>query len=126
DAFHIGVSEYWLKRYNTHEGFAKGDAWSLGLVRLSEDQWIVHSGGEPVVEWRNKINQWLGPLKIVTFGYTQEAKSYLPTETLLPEGGYEVLDSNVARSSTPAPFATGIEKAVQESLSRQLAFIRES
>jgi hypothetical protein len=124
DEFHRGVSEYWLKRYETGEGFAKGDAWSLGLVRLAGDQWIVHSGGEPVVEWRNKITQWLAPLNIVTFGYTQEAKSYLPTEALLPEGGYEVLESNIARGNTPAPFAAGIEAAVEESLLRQLAFIK--
>jgi hypothetical protein len=123
-AYHLAVSDYWLKRYDTGLGFARGDAWSLGLIRLAENQWIVHSGGEPVVEWRPKMAQWLGPLKIVTFGYSQEAKSYLPTEALLPEGGYEVLDSNVARANTPAPYAPGIESAVKESLLRQLAFIK--
>ena len=120
--FRLAVSEYWLKRLDVGEGFARGDAWSLGLVRLAENEWIVHSGGEPVVEWRGKISQWLAPRNIVTFGYA-EAKSYLPTEALLAEGGYEVLDSNEARAATPAPFAPGIEKAIQESLRRQLAFI---
>ena len=122
--FLVSVSDYWLKRYDQQEGFSRGDAWSLGLIRLSEDQWIVHSGGEPCVGWREKISQWLKPLNIVTFGYTQEAKSYLPTEAMLPEGGYEVLESNQARASTPAPFAPGIEKAARESLLRQLAFLR--
>jgi hypothetical protein len=120
--FRLAVSEYWLKRYDTGEGFAKGDAWSLGLVRLADNQWVVHSGGEPVIEWRVKISEWLRPRNIVTFGYT-EAKSYLPTEVLLPEGGYEVLDSNEARAATPAPFAPGIEKAIRESLLRQVKFI---
>jgi hypothetical protein len=124
DEFHLGVSDYWLKRYNSGQGFARGDAWALGLIRLAKNQWIVHSGGEPVVEWRPKIERWLKPLKIVTFGYSQEAKSYLPTEALLPEGGYEVLDSNAARVSTPAPYAPGIEAAVHESLLRQWAFIK--
>ena len=122
--FHLGVSDYWLKRYDSGEGFARGDAWSLGLIRLADNQWIVHSGGEPCVEWRAKISEWLAPLKIVTWGYSQEAKSYLPTESLLPEGGYEVLASNQARASTPAPYAPGIEAAIRESLLRQLAFIR--
>jgi hypothetical protein len=94
------------------------------LIRLSEDQWIVHSIGEPLIEWRPKINQWLAPLNLVTFGYSQEGRAYLPTEELLREGGYEVLESNVARANTPAPFAPGIEAAVKESLLRQLAFIR--
>jgi len=124
DQFHIGVSDYWLKRYDAGEGFARGDAWSLGLIRLADNQWIVHSAGEPVIEWREKISKWLQPLNIVTFGYSQEAKSYLPTESLLTEGGYEVLDSNVARANTPAPYAAGIENAVRESILRQLAFIR--
>lgn len=120
--FRLAVAEYWLNRFDAGKGFAKGDAWSLGLVRLADNQWIVHSGGEPVVEWRAKISEWLAPRNIVTFGYA-EAKSYLPTEALLPEGGYEVLDSNEARASTPAPFAPGIEKALRQSLKQQLAFI---
>jgi neutral ceramidase len=124
NVFHLAVSDYWLKRYDSGEGFARGDTWSLGLIRLTENQWIVHSGGEPCAEWRAKISGWLSPLKIVTFGYSQEAKSYLPTESMLPEGGYEVLVSNQARASTPAPYAPGIEAAIRESLLRQLAFIR--
>jgi hypothetical protein len=124
NAYHLGVSDYWLARYALGEGFARGDAWSLGLIRLAGNQWIVHSAGEPVVEWRGKMSQWLSPLNIVTWGYSQEARSYLPTEAMLPEGGYEVLESNQGRESTPAPFAPGIERAVRESLQRQLAFIQ--
>jgi hypothetical protein len=120
----IAVSDYWLEHYDTGEGFARGDEWSLGLIRLSEKQWIVHSGGEPCIEWRGKMAHWLEPLNIVTWGYSQEAKSYLPTESLLPEGGYEVLESNRARLSTPAPYAPGIEAAIRDSLLQQLAFIR--
>ncbi len=122
--FRLAVSDYWLKRYASGQGFARGDAWSLGLIRLAQDQWIAHSGGEPCVEWQAKVSQWLAPLEVVTWGYSQESKSYLPTESMLPEGGYEVLDSNEARASSPAPFATGIEAAVRESLTRQLGFIR--
>ena len=124
NAYRLALSDYWLKRYEAGEGFARGDAWSLGLIRLAGNQWIVHSGGEPCIEWRAKISQWLSPLNIVAWGYSQEAKSYLPTESMLTEGGYEVLESNLNRESTPAPFAPGIEQAVRESLLRQLAFIR--
>jgi hypothetical protein len=124
DKYRLALSDYWLKRYDAGEGFARGDAWSLGLIRLAGNQWVVHSGGEPCVEWRTKISQWLSPLNIVPWGYSQEANTYLPTESMLAEGGYEVLESNKARASTPAPFAPGIEQAVRESLLRQLAFIR--
>jgi hypothetical protein len=60
--------------------------------------------------------EWLKPLDLVTFGYSQEGKSYLPTEAMLPEGGYEVLESNRTRASTPAPSALGIEEAIRKSL----------
>ncbi|HOX57233.1 MAG TPA: hypothetical protein P5205_11360 [Candidatus Paceibacterota bacterium] len=123
NAYRLAVADYWLKRYDSDEGFARGDAWPLGLIRLGDNQWIVHSGGEPCIEWRAKMSQWLAPRNLVTWGYTQEARTYLPTESMLPEGGYEVLDSNLGRESTPAPFAIGIERAVRESLLRQLAFI---
>jgi len=123
--FLLGVSDYWLARYAAGEGFARGDEWSLGLIRLAENQWIVHSAGEPCIEWRAKIAAWLAPLNLVAWGYSQEGRSYLPTEAMLPEGGYEVLESNQARASTPAPFAPGIEAAVRLSLLRQWAYIRE-
>jgi hypothetical protein len=115
-ACHLALSEYWLKRYDAGAGFARGDAWSLGLIRLARNQWIVHSGGEPCIEWRAKMSRWLSGLNVVTWGYSEEAKSYLPTEEMLPEGGYEVLDSNFFRASTPAPYARGIEAALRESL----------
>jgi neutral ceramidase len=124
NAYRLAVSDYWLKRYDTGEGFARGDAWALGLVRLAANQWVVYSSGEPCVEWRAKITQWLSPLTLVTWGYSQEAKAYLPTEDMLAEEGYEVLESNQGRENTPAPFAPGIERAVRESLVRQLAFIQ--
>ena len=124
NAYHLAVSDYWLQRYDAGEGFARGDAWALGLIRLAGNQWIVHSAGEPCAEWRDKITQWLAPLNLVTWGYSQEARAYLPTEAMLGEGGYEVLESNLGRESTPAPFVPGIEQAVRENLLRQLAFIQ--
>ena len=98
--YYLALSEYWLKRYDSGEGFARGDAWPFGLIRLADNQWVVYSGGEPGIEWRAKIAQWLAPLNIVPWGYCQEANAYLPTEAMLPEGGYEVLQSNEGREST--------------------------
>jgi neutral ceramidase len=117
------AAEYWLKRYDSGEGFAKGDAWPLGLVRLADDEWICHFAGEPCAEWAGKVKTWLGGRNVVVWGYSQEALAYLPTEAMLPEGGYEVDESNRNRTHTPAPFAPGIENAIRDSLKRQLAFI---
>lgn len=121
--FQTALSEYWLSCYDSGFGFAKGDAWPVGLIRLADNQWICYFAGEPCVEWRTKLSEWFPNKKIVPWGYCQEGMSYLPTAEMLPEGGYEVLESNRARISTPAPHAPGINEAVRESLLRQLSFI---
>ncbi|HOC51364.1 MAG TPA: hypothetical protein PKI07_09700 [Verrucomicrobiota bacterium] len=124
NAHRLALAEYWLPRYDAGEGFARGNAWPLGLIRLAENQWIVHCAGEPCSAWRGLMAQWLAPLNLVAWGYSQEAQSYLPTESMLPEGGYEVVDCNLGRKAGSAPLAPGIEAAVRQSLLRQLAFIR--
>jgi hypothetical protein len=121
--FLIAVSEFWLARYDSGEGFAKGDAWPVGLIRLADNQWICYMAGEPCVEWREKLSRWLPGKNFVPFGYCQESNTYFPTAEMLPEGGYEVLDCNRARASSPAPFAPGIDDAIRESFLRQLSFI---
>ncbi|MEO6182471.1 MAG: hypothetical protein ABIP71_05135, partial [Verrucomicrobiota bacterium] len=117
------VSEYWLSCYDSGYGFSQGDAWPVGLIRLAENQWVCYFAGEPCVEWRAKISQWLPGKKIVPWGYCQEGLGYLPTAQMLPEGGYEVAESNRARLSTPAQLAPGIDDAMRESFLRQLSFI---
>jgi neutral ceramidase len=117
------VAQYWLPKYETGEGFSRGDAWPLGLIRLADNQWVVYSGGEPCAEWVPKITEWLRLRHLVVWGYSQESNSYLPTEEMLPAGGYEVNESNHTRISTPAAFAPGINEAFRQSLLRQAAFI---
>ncbi len=117
------VADYWLHRYDTQEGFSKGDPWSVGVIRLADNQWIVHLAGEPCVEWRPKFTQWLKGKKFTPFGYCQESITYLPTEEMLPAGGYEVDESNYARASSPARFGTGLNDAMKASILKQLSFI---
>ncbi len=117
------VAKYWLQRYDTGVGFSKGDAWPTGLIRLADNQWVCYLAGEPCVEWGPKISEWLAPRDIVFWGYSQETITYLPTAEMLPLGGYEVLDCNRARGSSPAKFAPGIDQSMQRSLLRQAAAI---
>ena len=92
-------------------------------MRLADNQWICCFAGEPCVEWSPKVKQWLGGRNVVVFGYSQEGLTYLPTEALLPQGGYEVDEANYTRGQSPARLAPGIEAAVRNSLKQQLAFI---
>lgn len=119
------IAKYWLERYDTGVGFSKGDAWPTGLIRLADNQWVCYLAGEPCVEWGPKISQWLAPRDVVFWGYSQETITYLPTAEMLPAGGYEVLDCNRARGSSPAQFAPGIDESMHRSLVRQLRAIGE-
>jgi hypothetical protein len=38
----------------------------------------------------------------------------MPTDEIIPEGGYEVGPSNTYNKSGPTPFAVGINKAARE------------
>jgi neutral ceramidase len=114
------AGKYWLAHYKSKEGFAKGEAWPVGCIRLADDQWVCYFGGEPCAEWEPKVKAWMAPRNLVLWGYCQEGLTYLPTDTMLPEGGYEVLDSNRTRLSSPAPLAPGIDEAIHRSLERQL------
>jgi hypothetical protein len=119
------IAKYWLQRYDSGLGFSKGDAWPTGLIRLADNQWVCYFAGEPCVEWGPKVSQWLAPRDIVFWGYSQETITYLPTAELLPSGGYEVLECNRARGSSPAQFAPGIDDSMHRSLMRQLRAIGE-
>jgi hypothetical protein len=117
------VAKYWLQRYDTGVGFSKGDPWPTGLIRLADNQWVCYFAGEPCVEWGPKVSQWLAPRDVVFWGYSQETITYLPTAEMLPAGGYEVLECNRARGSSPAQFAPGIDESMHHSLMRQLSAI---
>jgi hypothetical protein len=57
------------------------------------------------------------------WGYCQESITYLPTDELLPQGGYEVLECNRARAGSPARFAPGLNETIRKSLERQAAWV---
>jgi neutral ceramidase len=120
------VARYWLERYDNGFGFAKADPWPMGLIRLTQNQWVLYLAGEPCVEWEPLVSKWLAPRDVVLWGYSQEMNTYLPTDELLPEGGYEVLDSNRARASSPAPFAPGINEGMRKSVLSQLKALQTS
>ena len=55
---------------------------------------------------------------LVAWGYCQDGRCYMPTDALLDEGGYEVMQSNVYNKSGPGPFAKGIDNAVRSAVDR--------
>ena len=64
-------------------------AWKLG------EQGIVILGGELTVGYAIEIKKLLGK-KTVVMGYSNDVMSYIPTATVLKEGGYEGYSSQMA------------------------------
>ena len=71
---------------------------------------VVSLGGELVVEYAIKVKQMLGPDAYV-FGYSNDVMNYIPTSTILKEGGYEGDVAHVVYGM-PANWQVGIESAI--------------
>lgn len=59
-----------------------------GIIRLSDDLYIAHMGGEPCYEVKQVIAPLFGDKTMLLFGYT-DATAYIVDDAMLADGGYE-------------------------------------
>ena len=111
------IGRYWLDRIEHGPPLTQSVPWPVGLIRLTAEHWIVHLGGEPVAEWLAHLRRWLAPRRLICWGYCQAHEGYLPTDELLPEGGYEVSRANYHFRRGPGPFAAGINESMRRKIS---------
>jgi neutral ceramidase len=109
------LAAYWCARLEAGVPPFTAVPWDIGLMGLDPTHRIAWLAGEPVAEWLPLLRQWLGAPELAVWGYCQDIPCYLPTDALLPEGGYEVLPSNTYGTNGPGPFALGLDQAVRDS-----------
>lgn len=80
--------------------------WKLG----QQVTWVA-LGGEITVEYSLRLKERLGPGKTWVTGYANDVMSYIPSEKILAEGGYEGETSQVYYQK-PSKWAPGIEKLI--------------
>jgi len=80
-------AENMLLKYDRGESFISSYPYPLQLWKLG-DQTVVNMGGEVVVGYANKLKQLLGQDAFV-MAYSNDVMAYIPTVTILEEGGYE-------------------------------------
>lgn len=80
-------------------------------VRFGSQLTIVTIGGEVVVDYSLRVKRLYGSEKTIIAGYSNGVISYIPSERVLKEGGYEAEDS-IVFYGLPAPYAEGIEERV--------------
>lgn len=100
----------WAKRMLAKKGkgepFAKSSPYPIQVWKVG-NQPIVALGGELLVEYAIKIKQLYGEGTFV-FGYSNFVMGYIPSATVLKEGGYEGETSQMVYG-LPAPWHPSIE-----------------
>ena len=84
--------------------------WKLG------DQSIMALGGELVIEYSIGLKKLFGP-DIFVLGYVNDDMAYIPSETILNEGGYEGESSQMVYGM-PAKWAPGIEVMIFDEIKK--------
>ena len=123
DELSRNLGGYWVERLESGIPPVKAVPWPVGLIRLAEERRIAWIAGEVLAEWLDLLRAWLNDPDLVAWGYCQEGRGYLPTDELLPEGGYEVDRANTYTTTGPGPFAEGLNASARQtflSLARQL------
>jgi len=87
--------------------------WKLG------DQPIMSFGGELVIEYALEMKKIFGPDTFI-IGYANEDMAYIPSETILQEGGYEG-ESSMRVYGLPGKWETGIEASIINEMKRLAA-----
>ncbi|MDE2999021.1 MAG: hypothetical protein OXU79_08085 [Gemmatimonadota bacterium] len=123
DELNRNLGGYWVERLESGIPPVKAVPWPVGLIRLAEGRRIAWIAGEVLAEWLGLVRDWLDDPDLIAWGYCQEGRGYLPTDELLPEGGYEVDRANTYTTTGPGPFAEGLNASARQtflSLARQL------
>lgn len=86
------------------------EVWKLG------NQIIMALGGELVVEYSIGLKKFFGP-DVFVLGYVNDDMAYIPSETILDEGGYEA-ESSQRVYGLPSKWASGIELKIYEEMKK--------
>ena len=97
------------------QGETLPDAWSypVQLWRLG-DQTLVTLGGEVTVSYAINIKERLGQ-DVFVMGYANDQTAYIPSETILEEGGYEG-DRSQLIYGMPGKWLPGIESQILDTV----------
>ena len=108
------LGAYWVERLTSGIPPARFLPWAIGLIRLTENHTIAWLGNEVVAEWLPLLRTYLNDANLIAWGYCQDGRNYMPTDALIPEGGYEVDRANHYTKAGPGPFRIGINAVAKQ------------
>lgn len=108
-------AEKMIAKTEKEESFIDSYPYPLQVWHLG-DQMLVNMGGEVVVEYTIKLKEIFGQ-DIFVFAYSNDEVAYIPSVTILKEGGYEGLISQMVYG-LPATWKADIESMIIEEIVR--------
>ena len=73
-------------------------------------------GGEPVIQYAIELKKLFGP-EIFVMGYANDDMAYIPSETILKEGGYEG-ESSMMVYGMPSKWNSDIQVKILEEMKK--------
>ncbi len=108
-------AENMIERMEKNESFISSYPYPLQVWQMG-NQMIVSMGGEVVVEYANRLKRIFGQ-DLFVMGCSNDVMAYIPSATILEEGGYEGLVSQQVYG-LPNTWKPGIESMVIQEIVR--------
>ena len=107
-----GADRYWRERLQNGPPCDLVQPWALGLIQLDQNHLIAYMASEAVAEWRPLLEEVLSGYELACWGYCQHGHTYLPTDKLIADGGYEVDQAPLCTNFWPQPLALGTDDLI--------------
>jgi hypothetical protein len=108
-------AENMIAKHEKSESFKSSYPYPLQVWHMGS-QLIISMGGEVVVGYANSLKQIFGP-EIFVAAYSNDVMAYIPTVTILEEGGYEGYVSQQVYG-LPGTWKPGIESMIIQEIIR--------
>lgn len=105
------LAEKLIKKLKAGETLPATYPYPIQVWQVGNGVTWVALGGEITVEYSLRVKERLGQGRTWVTGYANDVMSYIPSERILAEGGYEGESSQVYYQK-PSKWAPGIEKAI--------------
>ena len=110
-----GADAYWRERLRNGPPCDLVQPWPVGLIQLDRKHLIAYMASEAVAEWRPLIEEVLSTYQLACWAYCQHDHTYLPTDELIADGGYEVDQAPLCTNFWPQPLAPGTDDLIMTS-----------
>jgi neutral ceramidase len=83
----------------------------IQAIRFGKSLTILALGGEVVVDYALRAKREYSSEHLLVAGYSNDVMSYIPSQRVLHEGGYEAVDSMIYYGQ-PGPYADDVEERI--------------